>query len=68
MNAFVEGAKALRAIAARLKDDPRVARVLTESGNTMSSDSTSALLAVVPRHGPRSAEGVSFVRSLRADP
>ena len=58
---------AIRAIAARLENDPRVAQVGIDPRHALSPDATAALLAVVTRHGPDSAAAFEFLNALRAD-
>lgn len=59
--------RAIRAIATRLENDPQVARVQVDPRRPLSPDGTTALLVVVTRHAPDSAETLEFVRALRAD-
>lgn len=58
--------QALRALAAGLKSDPRVALVQVDARQGVSTDGTAALLVVVTRHAPDSAEALRFVDGLRA--
>jgi len=59
--------RAIHAIATRLQNDPRVARVQLDPRQPLSPDGTTALLVVVTRHAPDSAEALEFVRALRGD-
>lgn len=58
---------AIHAIATRVQNDPRVARVQLDPRQPLSPDGMTALLVVVTRHAPDSAEALKFVSALRAD-
>jgi RND superfamily putative drug exporter len=62
-----ESRRAIQAIAARLENDPRVARIQIDPRGAITPDGATALLVIVTEHGPSSAEGITFVRMLRAD-
>lgn len=59
--------KAMQAIATRLAHDPQVASVQIDPRQPLSKDGNAAVLVVVTRHAPDSAEALSFVKALRAD-